>query len=337
MVECGRMGPHRSQYGREARVVRLPDFFVVGAAKAATTSLFEMLRGLQGFGLTEPKEPGFFVYDRKTWIISARNPTPTEVPYLVTAGDFDRVFGGIPQDRLFGDFTTHYLYHADRFIQAVQAHYGAEAVNVPIIVVLRHPVDRAYSHYMMKVRDGHEYLQFLEAIRPEVIEGRLSSGFIPSFDYLGFSRYEHSVRALEACFDDVLLVDYTDLLEEPRAIGARVCRFLGVSIDLSQLPELLPQHNASGTAKRGWLNRFCFHALYRPNTLKAAVPSRLRRRLGRLLKASIGKRILQKSPMSDALRKAIAPQLASEIAFFHDRVGNRLEGLRRQGDSSDGD
>jgi hypothetical protein len=296
--------------------MRLPDFFVIGAPKTASTSLFVRLRRTPGFALEEPKEPGFFCYERRDFIVDAHARRMETLPYLLEESEFSKAYGALDKAKLFGDFTTHYLYFASRFVNRIQHYYGAAARTIPIVVVLRDPVERAYSHYAMKARDGHESLPFEEAIEPLVIERRLADGFVPSFDYIGFSAYAERLERIRSAFDHVLVLDYRDLIGDPRKALLKLAEHLSVPLQEPEESAPLDRLNASGFPSDAGLRRWAHAAIYRPNPLKAAIPARMRRALAGPIKQVASRVLLEGRPIeSQALRRA-SQLLAAEAAYY---------------------
>ncbi|MCY3628152.1 MAG: hypothetical protein OXG88_11000, partial [Gammaproteobacteria bacterium] len=66
--------------------------------------------------------------------------------------------------QLCGDISPDYLYY---YQNAVPKILNEKDAQVPIIIVLRNPIDRAYSSYLHKIRDGREKLSFEDALNTE--------------------------------------------------------------------------------------------------------------------------------------------------------------------------
>src|SRR3954468_5620489 len=107
---------------------RLPDFVVAGAAKGGTTSLFYYLKPHPQVWMPEAKELHFFSnhFDRGIDWLRAQ-------------------FVGAGADDVVGEMTPEYLEHpyaAERMASVIP--------DAKIVAILRHPVERAYSHYQMQ-------------------------------------------------------------------------------------------------------------------------------------------------------------------------------------------
>ena len=139
-------------------------------------------------------------------------------------------------DLVVGEATPDYLFHPHvpgRVRRAIPA--------AKLIVVLRDPVDRAFSHYWHQVERGHERLSFDEAIRSEDerLAGELER-MLQDDTYLSFARHHYSyatrgryAEQLEwwlALFprEQIALVDGRSLFEDADAVSRELQTFLGV-------------------------------------------------------------------------------------------------------------
>lgn len=129
----------------------LPDFFVLGVAKSGTTSLHHYLRQHPELFLPYEKELHFFDADLK------------DVPI-----DLDSYLGYFSDagDRHTGDATPSYFRHVDAAGPRMRNLYGDAPPR--FLLLLRDPVERAYSHYLHNVSEGRESLSFEDALDAEV-------------------------------------------------------------------------------------------------------------------------------------------------------------------------
>lgn len=129
--------------------MNLPNFMVIGAAKSATTTLYNILKQHDAIFTPTFKEPHFFNIDKNfnkglAWY---------KKTYYSKANHHKAIF----------DFTPTYLYSSN-CAERIYKNLGSE---MKFIIVLRNPVDRAYSHYLHSKRDGHENSDFKSAISNE--------------------------------------------------------------------------------------------------------------------------------------------------------------------------
>lgn len=142
----------------------VPNFFCIGAQKAGTTTLHDILSKHPDIYLPESKEAFFFHYD-ENYIKGLKWYEKTF---------FDKWNG----QNAVGSITPEYLYYENA---AARIHKDLGS-NIKLILILRNPVARAYSHYLMTVSRGFENESFEKAIQLE--EERLKKG---NFEKLHFS------------------------------------------------------------------------------------------------------------------------------------------------------
>jgi sulfotransferase family protein len=198
---------------------RLPDFLIVGAGKAGTTSLAAWLRAHPQVFVPAEKELHFF--DR-SWDRGV---------------DWYRAqFAEAPADATAGEATATYMIHSvyiDRMAAVVP--------DARLIAMLRNPVDRARSQYDHMVARGarawEPYRTFDGRSGPrsfgELIELELEldpSDWRTSGMCLARGRYVKQLQDLAARFDRerIQVALYDDLVDDPPGMFAAVCGFLGV-------------------------------------------------------------------------------------------------------------
>ena len=133
----------------------LPDFLIIGAARSGTTSLYSYLADHPEVASGSRKEIGFFDRGFGRGLLWYRAHFPT-----ILATRFRRLTGGKPL--LTGEATPEYLFHPH-----VPKRVAETLPNAKLIVLLRNPVERAYSHYHLQIRNGFESLSFEEAVERE--------------------------------------------------------------------------------------------------------------------------------------------------------------------------
>jgi Sulfotransferase domain len=182
---------------------RLPTFLIVGAMRSGTTSLARYLGEHPDVYVAAEKEVHFFDrhWDRGLdW--------------------YRERFAAAGGARAVGEATPAYLYEepALRRISEVLP-------DVRLLVVLRNPVDRAYSHYWLERGLGRERRSFADA----VADGSPD----PERDYLAWSRYLPQLELVTRYVPrgSLLVLLFEDLVEDPRSAFRTACGFLGVDRD----------------------------------------------------------------------------------------------------------
>ena len=151
---------------------------------------------------------------------------------------------GAPPSAVRGESTPFYL--AD-----TNAHRRMRDVipEARIIAVLRDPVDRAYSNWMHLWADGLEpESDILAACDAE--EARIAGGWAPFWRYRGLGRYGEQLRVplLDLPREQVMVLRYRELVDEPVRVLDDVCRFLGVD---TGVVTSIPRDNSRPFVKHG--------------------------------------------------------------------------------------
>jgi len=128
-----------------------PNFFIVGAAKAGTTSLYEYLNNIPGVYMSPLKEPGYFAIT----VI----PEDFHIKPIRDKKKYLNLFKKVKDEIAIGEASAAYLRdpQAPILIQKMVPH-------AKIIIMLRDPIERAYSHYLADIRRGTTNRSFSEII-----------------------------------------------------------------------------------------------------------------------------------------------------------------------------
>lgn len=205
----------------------MPDFLIIGAQRAGTTSLFNYLSQHPSIIPALTKEVHFFDINYSKGLKWYRSHFPTTFTKTYV-NRFKKL------DILTGEATPYYLFHP----HAPQRIFDC-IPEVKLIVLLRNPIDRAYSHYQKQIKHGRETLPFDMAIREENkrLEGEAERIFGDEryysfnhqrFSYLSRGIYVEQLRAWFDFFprDRFLILSSKDLLDKPQAVSNRVFEFL---------------------------------------------------------------------------------------------------------------
>lgn len=208
----------------------LPEFLIVGAQRAGTTSLFRAL--LRHPGVIAPvrrKEAHFFDHRYRSGLSAYR----AEFPTSMARRRREEVIGFAP---ITGEATPYYLFHP-----LAPSRVATSLPDVKIVVMLRDPVTRAYSHYRHSVAWDFEPLSFEDALEaePHRLAGeeeriRHRPGY-RSFahqhqSYVARGNYLPQVRRWQEVVppERMLVLVSEELFAEPHVNWCRVTSFLGL-------------------------------------------------------------------------------------------------------------
>jgi sulfotransferase family protein len=209
-----RPSPTELQEGRGSTLpAAWPNLFIVGAVKSGTTSLHRYLEQHPQIYMSSVKEPYFFS------VTPPGHQVFDESSYLA-------LFADASVETIRGESSPLYLWDA-----STPQRIRRVSPNAKIVIMLRDPVERAFSHYLMDVEQGGQTRSFLEAIQLELDR--------PFHLYVELGRYCHQVSRYLELFDDVLVLFSEEFFADARVQVNEVFRFLGVagehahSVDLS--------------------------------------------------------------------------------------------------------
>ncbi|HLX51248.1 MAG TPA: sulfotransferase [Streptosporangiaceae bacterium] len=202
----------------------LPDFLVIGAPKAGTTALHAALAQHPGLYMSAVKEPKFFLSDGPPPARGGPGDVQTYREHIWRRADYEALFDPAPPGALCGESTPLYLHDLD-------AHQRIRDLvpDVKLIAVLRDPVERAHSNWTHLWSAGLEPIgDFVRACEQE--PQRAEAGWASFWHYTGLGKYGGQLEHLYRVFprDQVLILRYLSLVDDPAQTLDRICAFLGV-------------------------------------------------------------------------------------------------------------
>jgi len=220
----------------------MPNFFIVGAQKAGTTSLYHYLNQHPEVYMSPIKEPYFFDHEMNSEgeVVRRDFGGQRQPPRFANIGEYSALFEGAEDEKAIGEATPLYIY-APGTPERIERHVpGAKS-----IALLRHPADRAYSAFLYAVRIGVEPLtDFAQALREEQL--RIRDGWHYVFHYRSRGLYYQQLQRYYEVFGrerfGVWL--YEDLKEDPANVTQSVFRFL--EVDDTFAADTASKHNPAG-------------------------------------------------------------------------------------------
>ena len=294
-----------------------PHFFVVGAAKAGTTAVYHWLQAHPDVFLPAVKEPGYFAY-------SGRPAAPKEGPYdpeyvrqITVDNQSYAALYDAAGSRLTGDISPVYLLDEN-----AAARIAAVRPDARIVVLLRNPVDRAFSQFLHHVRDSLETCLTLEdALEKE--NGRLRDGWSWGHGYATHGHYAAQVDRYLAVFprEQILFLEYRDLQVAPGACWQRVCAHLGLEHQpLRRNDRVNATSDMTQVSARPRLARLMRHPGATQQFLKQLMPADFRSKLRRFLDGR-GRPV---PVLSDDTRTLLAARYRGEKGRLEEQTGLSL-------------
>jgi hypothetical protein len=297
--------------------MKRPDFFIVGAFKAGTTSLHDYLGQHPQVFLPFHKEPMYFGAD-----LDARYQKMGEQDYL-------HLFADARADQRVGEASPWYLYST-----TAAAEISAFSPSAQIIVMLRNPVDVMYAqHSQLLFNQREDLADFGAALEAE--DERRGGERIPA----GALRrealfYRHSVRFAEQLrrYLDVFgpervhVIVHDDLRDDTAGVVRGTFEFLGV--DPTQEVDL-GIRNPNRSARLGLVQRLIYRP---PGPLRRLVPWLRRFPLAHRVRDVVVAANSQpeaRAPMDPELRRQLTRELAPQVEELGQLIGRDLSAWSR--------
>ena len=209
---------------RESR----PDALIIGAPKAGTSALHVALAQHPQIYASPVKEPKYFMcWDAPPPAYRGPGDAHSNQEWIWRREDYEALFRGAPDDAIRLESTPFYLYAPN-----ARRRIAEELPAAKLIIIVRDPIDRAYSNWMHLWVDGLEPISdFVEAWRAE--DSRVAAGWAPFWHYRRLGRYGEQLADLLSRVERerVFVLRYWQLVSQPNETLNRVARFLGIAED----------------------------------------------------------------------------------------------------------
>ncbi len=196
--------------------MNLPNFLGVGAQKAGTTTLHDILVQHPDIFLSEIKETHFFF---------------KEEFYTKGIKYYSSFFSKYKGERAIGEIDPDYMFW--KFVpERIKRDLGR---NIKFIFLLRNPVDRAYSQYLMNKRRGFEDKSFEEAVLMEEDRKKIDKSHEKRYSYIERGLYSIQIKRFLRIFPKknmFFIIFETEFLEKRKETIKSIFQFLEVSSDI---------------------------------------------------------------------------------------------------------
>jgi len=259
----------------------VPTFLVAGAGRSGTTGLVEGLRTHPQVFVTQPKEPHYFALHGQPAVFAGPGDAATINRVAVT--DTDSYLGLFPTEHdglALGDGSVSTLYYAERAVDEIRR------INpeMRVVLILREPVERAYSSYLyMRARGFEPCEDPLEALADE--PRRRADNWHHLWHYEAMSHYSADVATLQQGLgrEQVGVWFHDDLVADYAGTVSSVLRFLDLPADPGEGVGV-PRVNVSGTPRLPLVQRTIVAATRNEllrRTVKRTTSFRFRERIRR--------------------------------------------------------
>ena len=236
------------------RIPVLPNFFIVGAPKAGTTSLYHYLDQHPDVYMSPVKEPNYFAEEIRLGNVSAQWQDWAHREYnslqlylrgpmqekrfggiVASWSDYLKLFANVNGEKAIGEASVCYLWS-----KTAARSIASTTPNAKIVMVLRNPVDRAFSQYKQALASGLIAKSFREQVRNSL--KNQSDQFELLNPFLEFGLYYDQVKRYTEQFseENLRIYLYEEFKQAPTQITSDIFSFLTVDPQFS--PDVSEQH-----------------------------------------------------------------------------------------------
>ena len=219
-----------------------PNLFIVGAAKAGTTSLYHYLKQHPDVYVSPIKEPNYFGSD-VNWhnfredfktitmvdfeeYFSQDNLKEKHNAFLDSEENYLKLFRNRNGAKVLAEFSTSYLYS-----KRAASEIFAFNPNAKIIILVREPVSRTFSHFFMEVMGGHQNTKCILQSLKKDYENE-PKGYGISNLYIDMSLYHDQIERYLNVFprDQILIASFEQLLRNKTDFMNQIFEFAGLNL-----------------------------------------------------------------------------------------------------------
>ncbi|HNQ12121.1 MAG TPA: sulfotransferase, partial [Bacteroidia bacterium] len=245
------------------------NFFIVGAAKSGTTSLYHYLNSHPEIFMSELKETNYF---------SSKEILEQKLFYnevvINEQQQYEKLFEKVKNERAIGEASVSYLYY-DKVPQRI-FEYNPKA---KIIILLRNPVERAISHHAMDQRMGWNNIPLSNIFDLSSKHQQIENYFQ---QYILLGNYFAQVKRYFDCFgkENVKVILFEDIKKDIQTEVSHLYTYLNV--DSSFVPQPIEEDNAAKEVRSSVLK-----VLYQQKGIrkfiKASLPGNLRKSIEKVV------------------------------------------------------
>ena len=236
------------------------DFFIVGAPKSGTTSLYHYLSEHPQVEMSSQKEPNYFsdkaIHNQGMYYVKNR---------VNTLDKYESLFAQ-KESVVYGECSVSYL-----FYENVAEDIKKYNPNAKIIIMLRNPIERAFSHYLMDYRLGLISDSFENIIAKK---SKHKNAHLFYQQYIKVSKYAKQIQRYLDFFEkeNILFVDYEDFKKNGSEIVFQVYDFLNISTEFGA--NINTKYNAFKMPKNNGI-RFIYSFVFLRKILTYLLPKYL--------------------------------------------------------------
>lgn len=260
------------------------------------------------------KSPNYFVAHEPHPLWEGPKLRAMARQWISTRDAYAALFAKVTTERAIGEVSPVYL-------QSINAPKNIHQLcpDAKLIAILRQPVERAYAHYLGRVRDGLDArASFADVVTQELAQPLPDE--ITFGNYLGCGRYAHFLKGYFELFprENIRVYLFQDLQHNPARLLSDLFQFLGV--DPAFVPDIEQQHNRTGMIANPVLRTIWTSSVRVRTLLRPYLPPALRNAAAPLFFTQ-----LSKPPLSPTLHAQLNELFRDDIAELEILIGRNLQ------------
>ena len=291
--------------------MKYPNFLIIGVQKAGTTSIYNYLGQHPQVYMSPIKETNFL---EKDWEKVGKEQSLYNSNGIDTWEKYCQLFAGAKDEIALGEASPNYLFHYKSSVERILK-YVPEA---KLIAILRNPIERAYSDYLMHIRDEIGEQLSLKAeieLRPRS-SFLLKKGFYSTQLQYYFEHFDKS---------QIKIYLYDDLKANPVKLMQDLYKFIGV--DNSFYPDMSEKVQTAQIPKSRLVNKL----LRKQNPVRSFVAKNLKLFLPEAQRQKLRSQLIKlnsdgkdKAKLNQEERKILQDLYQEEIVSLQELIGRDL-------------
>ena len=243
--------------------MKKPNFIIAGFPKCGTTSLFHYLKQHPEIFMPNQKELHFFTQPQIYKLNKGPKDKVVKQSHIKSEKEYLELFKSVKDEIAVGDASPSYINYPENFGMIKQY------LNDPkVIVIVRDPIDRAYSNYLHLKRELRETMDFFSALKNE--DNRREESYSDFWYYRFNSTYYKKILMAKKTFSNVLVLTAEEFKRNPEITLKKVYSFLGVKLIVKK-QALETKFNVGGYYKKNLITSLIFQPSRFKNALKKIV------------------------------------------------------------------
>ena len=243
--------------------MKKPNFIIAGFPKCGTTSLHHYLSEHPEIFMPEQKELHFFTFKILSKLKNGPKDELVKETQINSSEKYLSYFQNVKKEIAIGDASPSYINYPSEFLKI------KKYLNDPkVIIILRDPINRAYSNYLHLKREHREIMSFEDAIGAE--DERIKNKYSDFWYYKFNSTYYQKIVKAKTTFSNVLILTIEELDKDPIITMKKVYKFLGVNNNFS-FKTISEKFNVGGNYKKNFATKIIFQPSKFKNRIKRFV------------------------------------------------------------------